>query len=114
MNFIDAHSHVWTPDTERYPLVAGYFRDRMQPRSYTAEELLKMAEPVGVNRVVLIQMSFYGYNNSYMLENKSRFENCCLGSEELYEWTTVKQRVYRERESETIKSPLKERRFKKQ
>ena len=68
MNFIDAHSHVWTPDTEGYPLVAGYFRDRMQPRSYTAEELLKMAEPVGVNRVVLIQMSFYGYNNSYMLD----------------------------------------------
>lgn len=68
MNFIDAHSHIWTPDTQSYPLAAGYFRDHMQPPSFTAEELLAMARPVGVNRVVLIQMSFYGYDNSYMLD----------------------------------------------
>lgn len=68
MNFIDAHSHIWTPNTKRYHLAAGYFRDRMQPPSFTAEELMKLARPVGVNRVVLIQMSFYGFDNSYMLD----------------------------------------------
>jgi len=68
MNFIDAHSHVWTTDTENYPLSAGTFRDRLNPRSFTATELMQLAEPVGVNRVVLIQMSFYGYDNSYMLD----------------------------------------------
>ena len=68
MDYIDAHSHVWTPDTENYPLAAGTFRDRLHPRSFTAEELMQLAEPVGVNRVVLIQMSFYGYDNSYMLD----------------------------------------------
>ena len=68
MNFIDAHSHVWTPDTERYPLSAGFRRALMDPPSFTSEELLQQAIPVGVNRVVLIQMSFYGYDNSYMLD----------------------------------------------
>ena len=68
MNFIDAHSHIWTPDTEKYNLAAGYFRDRMQPPSFTDDELMKLATPVGVDRVVLIQMSFYGYDNSYRLD----------------------------------------------
>ena len=69
MNYIDTHSHIWTPDTKSYPLGAGFFRDRMKPPSFTAEELMKLAEPVGVNRVVLIQMSFYGFDNSYMLDS---------------------------------------------
>ena len=68
MNFIDAHSHIWTPDTERYPLAAGFRRANMDPPSFTTEELSQQAIPVGVNRVVLIQMSFYGYDNSYMLD----------------------------------------------
>lgn len=68
MNFIDAHSHIWTPDTERFPLAAGFRRANMDPPSFTTEELSQQAIPVGVNRVVLIQMSFYGYDNSYMLD----------------------------------------------
>lgn len=68
MNFIDAHSHIWTPDTERYPLAAGFFRANMNPPSFTTEELSRQSIPVGVNRIVLIQMSFYGFDNSYMLD----------------------------------------------
>jgi predicted TIM-barrel fold metal-dependent hydrolase len=68
MNFIDAHSHIWTPDTGKYPLAPGFSRSQMAPPSFTADELLKLAQPVGVNRVVLIQMSFYGYDNRYMLD----------------------------------------------
>jgi len=68
MNFIDAHSHVWTPDTQRYPLAGGFRRANMDPPSFTTEELSAQAIPVGVNRVVLIQMSFYGFDNSYMLD----------------------------------------------
>ena len=26
MNYIDAHSHIWTPDTARYPLGPGWRR----------------------------------------------------------------------------------------
>ncbi len=65
---IDAHSHIWTPDTAKYPLAAGFRRQGMEPPSFTDAELLKEANAVGVDRVVLIQMSFYGYDNSYMLD----------------------------------------------
>ncbi len=68
MNYIDAHSHIWTPDTGHYPLAAGFRRANMEPRGFTVQELLERAQPAGVNRVVLIQMSFYGYDNRYMLD----------------------------------------------
>jgi predicted TIM-barrel fold metal-dependent hydrolase len=66
--YIDAHSHIWTPDVAHYPLAAGYTVDDMKPRSFTAEELLGHCRPVGVGRVNLIQMSFYGFDNRYMLD----------------------------------------------
>lgn len=64
----DAHCHIWTPDTERFPLAGGHRRANMEPASFTVEELLKEMQAVDVGRVVLIQMSFYGYDNSYMLK----------------------------------------------
>jgi len=64
---IDAHSHIWSPDVERYPLASGFTVADMQPASFTAEQLLAAARPAGVGRVVLIQMSFYGFDNRYML-----------------------------------------------
>lgn len=66
--FIDAHSHIWTPDLERYPLAAGFEKPDMQPASFTPEELLAQARPCGVSRVVLIQMSYYRFDNRYMLD----------------------------------------------
>ncbi len=68
MNAIDAHCHIWTPDTAKYPLGPGHRRANMEPPSFTVEELQTAMKPVGVNRVVLIQMSFYGYDNTYMLD----------------------------------------------
>lgn len=65
---IDAHVHVWTPDVERYPLAAGFRVADMQPPSFTPQQLLAEAQPVGVSRVVLIQMNFYGTDNRYMLD----------------------------------------------
>jgi predicted TIM-barrel fold metal-dependent hydrolase len=67
-NCIDAHVHVWTPDTERSPLAAGFKRAEVRPVSFTPEELFAHSKPVGVNRVVLIQMSFYQFDNRYMLD----------------------------------------------
>jgi predicted TIM-barrel fold metal-dependent hydrolase len=68
MGYIDAHVHVWTPDTAHYPLAKGYKKEVMQPPSFTPEELFAHAKPTGVDRVNLIQMSFYGFDNSYMLD----------------------------------------------
>jgi predicted TIM-barrel fold metal-dependent hydrolase len=66
--YIDAHSHIWTPDVAHYPLAPGFTVADMQPRSFTAEELLAQCRPAGVGRVNLIQMSFYRFDNSYMLD----------------------------------------------
>ncbi len=66
--FIDAHVHIWTPDTARYPLAAEFTKKDMVPPSFTPEELFAHTRPQGVTRVVLIQMSFYKTDNRYMLE----------------------------------------------
>ena len=36
--------------------------------SFTPEELFAHTRPCGVRRIVLIQMSYYGFDNSYMLD----------------------------------------------
>jgi len=66
--YIDAHSHIWTPDVAHYPLATGFKVEDMKPRSFTAEELLGHCRPAGGGRVNLIQMSFYRFDNSYMLD----------------------------------------------
>ncbi|WP_372899453.1 amidohydrolase, partial [Stieleria sp.] len=66
--YIDAHVHVWTPDTKTYPLDDRYDVSAMQPPSFTPKQLMQLAEPLGVSRIVLIQMSFYGFDNSYILD----------------------------------------------
>lgn len=66
--WIDAHVHVWTPDTARYPLASGFKAADMDPKSFTPAELLAHCKPAGVGRIVLIQMSWYQYDNRYMLD----------------------------------------------
>ena len=66
--WIDAHSHIWSPDVRQFPLQPGMTADDLAPKSFTAEELLKIARPEGVGRVVLIQHTwFHGYDNSYLI-----------------------------------------------
>ncbi len=76
---IDAHVHVWTPDTQSYPLAAGFRREQMQPASFEPDELLGHAKPCGVSRIVLIQMSFYGFDNSYMLDTMKNYPGVFSG-----------------------------------
>ncbi|MEC8198077.1 MAG: amidohydrolase family protein, partial [Pseudomonadota bacterium] len=68
MAHIDAHVHVWTDDVEKYPLADGFARAEMQPSTFFPEDILAHARPCGVERVVLVQMSYYGFDNSYMLD----------------------------------------------
>lgn len=70
--FVDAHVHVWTPHVDRYPLASASAVGDMVPPSFTDTELLAICRPLGVARVVLIQMSFYGFDNSYMLDCMER------------------------------------------
>ncbi len=66
-SFIDAHVHVWTPDTQTYPLAAGFEQKDMAPPSFTPDQLFAHTKPEGVTRIVLIQMSYYKTDNHYML-----------------------------------------------
>src|SRR4030095_11178921 len=68
MNYIDAHVHVWTPDTAHYPLAASFKKEDMKPPSFTPQDLFKHSKPAGVTRINLIQMIFYGFDNSYLLD----------------------------------------------
>lgn len=67
--WIDAHSHIWTPDTASFPLVAGLTKSDLKPASFTDDELMAVARPEGVGRVVLIQHSVYHlWDNRYILD----------------------------------------------
>lgn len=71
--YIDAHVHVWTPDTKKYPISPDFTVKDMAPPSFTPEELFAHSRPAGVSRIVLIQMSFYKYDNSYMLDAMKQY-----------------------------------------
>jgi len=77
--WIDAHTHVWTSDTARFPLAAGYRRDEMRPASFTLDEFFAHARPEGVSRAVLIQMSFYGFDQQYLLSELAASQGACAG-----------------------------------
>src|SRR3984893_15891124 len=91
MEFIDAHVHVWTPDTAHYPLAKGYKKEDMQPPSFTPEDLFKHTKPAGVDRINLIQMSYYyprdlsikivnGFDNTYMLDMMALHPDVFVGT----------------------------------
>lgn len=68
-NLIDAHSHVWDKDLNRYPLANGQTADDLKPLTFTPTQLLKACRPHGVNRVVLIQHTLYHkFDNSYICD----------------------------------------------
>ena len=68
LDCIDAHAHVWSGDTARYPLKPGFTRQQMILPSFTPEELLDKSRREGVRRIVLIQISYYGADNGCMLD----------------------------------------------
>jgi predicted TIM-barrel fold metal-dependent hydrolase len=65
---IDAHVHVWPQHTDAFPLAEGFKPADMQPPSFTPEQLFAHCKPEGVTRIVLIQMSYYRFDNRYMLK----------------------------------------------
>jgi predicted TIM-barrel fold metal-dependent hydrolase len=76
---IDAHAHVWSADTLRYPLKPGVDKRDMELPHFTPEELWAHARPCGINRIVLIQMSYYGDDNRYMLEALAKYRGTMVG-----------------------------------
>lgn len=66
--YIDSHVHLWTDDLRRYPLASGFTAPDMARNSFLPADILLHARASGVERIVLVQMSYYGSDNSYMLD----------------------------------------------
>ncbi len=67
--WIDAHSHIWPGEVEKFPLAPGQTKADLKPPSFTDDELMAIARPEGVGRVVLIQHSVYHlFDNSYLID----------------------------------------------
>ena len=65
----DAHAHIWSADRTTYPLAPGFeAKDLGDIQSFTAEELLRHARPVGVTMINLVQMTWYGLDHRYILD----------------------------------------------
>ncbi|MCG8602868.1 MAG: amidohydrolase [Verrucomicrobiales bacterium] len=72
-NWIDAHVHVWPGDRDEYP-VSENFKDRkIKPPAFPPSELFAHQKGTGVHRTVLVQMSFYEFDNSYMLDVMEKY-----------------------------------------
>ncbi len=68
LDIVDAHVHVWTPDTERYPLAPGFTQKDFWFPSFTPDDLARHSQPQGVQRINLIQMTWYGLDHRYILD----------------------------------------------
>ncbi len=79
MSLIDAHVHVWTENITRYPRSKDYSVTDLRPLAFFPNEILKHAEPYGITGIVLVQMSYYGYDNSYMLDVMKEHEGIFSG-----------------------------------
>jgi len=66
---IDAHTHLWSPDTAKWPLANGKTSDDLDPPSFTPEEFFELAHAQKVGRGVLIQHhTYHSWNNTYLTD----------------------------------------------
>ena len=67
-SIIDIHPHIVSPDTKRYPLASGFSTAKFACEHFEPQDILSIADANRVARIVLVQMSYYGFDNSYMLD----------------------------------------------
>lgn len=67
-SYIDSHVHIWTYDSIAYQFATKVPRREVNPLTFFPESIVRHARPSGINRVVLVQMNFYGKDNSYLLD----------------------------------------------
>ena len=65
---IDAHIHVWAADKKKYPLAPGFEESDLWIASYEPADHLAMAQPLGVGRINMVQMTWCGTDHSYILD----------------------------------------------
>ena len=71
----DTHFHVFGP-LDKYPVAT---RSRYEPPHAPLEEYIELAKKLGIERMVFVQPSAYGTDNTYMLESMARVKVPCRG-----------------------------------
>lgn len=79
---IDAHTHIWTLEPERYPWQQTLAHVPVPTEAASGELLLREMDAAGVAGAVLVQPSVYGWDNSYLCDvlqaHPTRFAGVCL------------------------------------
>ncbi|MEW6749467.1 MAG: amidohydrolase family protein [Candidatus Latescibacterota bacterium] len=65
---VDAHVHVWTADTEKYPLAPGFQAGDLWRSSFVPEDHFRYSRALGKVRLNLVQMTWYGLDHGYILD----------------------------------------------
>ena len=69
LGYVDAHSHLWSPDRTRYPLRPGANEANVVPKGFTPGEFFSHARPEGVDRVVLVgHTGHFGFDATYPVD----------------------------------------------
>ena len=71
----DTHFHVFGP-IEQYPVAS---RSRYEPPHAPLDEYVELAKKLGIERMVFVQPSAYGTDNTYMLESMAKVKVPCRG-----------------------------------
>ena len=77
---VDAHVHVWSSDIKKYPFMPGFTAEDLWYPSYSAEEVLAHCRPAGINRINLIQMTWYGTDHSYIMDVIKKYPGQFVGT----------------------------------
>ena len=66
---VDSHMHVWTNDVERFPFAHPYDPNfKPPPVAGTVEMLLEDMKAYAIDYSVLVQVIYYGWDNSYVAQ----------------------------------------------
>jgi predicted TIM-barrel fold metal-dependent hydrolase len=69
LGYIDAHSHLWSPDRVHYPLRPGASEASVVPKGFTVGEFFSHARPEGVSRMVVVgHTGHFGFDAKYMTD----------------------------------------------
>jgi len=69
LGYVDAHSHLWSPDRAHYPLRPGAKEEDVVPKGFEVGDFFSNARPEGVTRVVVIGHTLhFGFDATYMTD----------------------------------------------
>lgn len=69
LGYIDAHSHLWSPDRTHYPLQSVAKEADVKPKGFTPGDFFSRARPEGVNRVVAVGHTLhFGFDATYLTD----------------------------------------------